>query len=118
MDIQGIYNSAIDYDLEYQEVVECVTDSGKSPDQIFNEVSLKIAKEYMSGQLTYVVADEAINNLWCCMVSHAVESGEEFAKLAYSIYIAFDCGEDEINNVRNPIENKTKPMLNEILSNA
>jgi hypothetical protein len=91
-----------------------------SLDEVFNNVALKIAINFQDRVLNFDDADFAINELWSVMVDYTFL--EEFSgglpHPAYSIYDAFDQGEYDHKDGKDPIEYHTKRLLKEALSDA
>lgn len=85
-----------------------------------NALSLRIARRFDQSSMSYDDADAAMNAIWQTMI-HYVTRQEPDAKIwepTYSIYCAFDAGEYDHGDGKDPVEQFTKPAVKAILSAA
>lgn len=85
--------------------------------ELYNALSLTIARRFLDGAITFDDADGIANNLYAMMVEDAVEHGGDgsYPEPAFAIYDAFDAGEWDRGDGSDPVERYTKPALREIL---
>jgi hypothetical protein len=88
--------------------------------EIYNQLSLEIARRYDSGLLSFTDADWAMNNINPFWIDDAVKFGDGFVlpEPADSIYLAFDAGEWDRGDGKDPEIEFTKPLIRKILENA
>lgn len=94
--------------------------NGKNLDELYNEISIRIAKQFQAGAMSYHDGDAAMNSVFVRMVDDAARFGDgfSFAEPAYSIYLAFDAGEYDHGDGADPVEKFTKPLIEEIVRRA
>jgi len=92
--------------------------SQAKPTQQFNLVSIRIAENFMSGELSYTDADFAMNGVWPVMLDYIMKNDIPLVEPCYAIYEAFDQGEYDHKDGSDPVEKHTKPLLIEVLANA
>jgi hypothetical protein len=117
MDFEDIFKKAMSGDCDLTIVQQSAKKTKCTVSDVFNIVALKIASEFQCGKLNFEDADFAINDLWSVMVDYTF-TGEFDKKLpepAYSIYDAFDQGEYDHKDGKDPVEHHTKRLLLEII---
>tara|TARA_Y100001956_G_scaffold78391_1_gene90041 strand:+ start:39 stop:416 length:378 start_codon:yes stop_codon:yes gene_type:complete len=116
MSYEDIFKKALSGDCDLAIVQQSAKDTKCSASDIFNGVALKIASEFQSGKLNFEDADFAINELWSVMVDYTFtrEFDKKLPEPAYSIYDAFDQGEYDHKDGKDPVEHHTKRLLLEI----
>lgn len=85
---------------------------------LWNIMSLQIAREFHNGNLSYKDSDVAANSIWVKMLPDEPEDGFILPEPAYSIFSAFDQGEFDHGDGSNPVETITKPEIEKILKEA
>ncbi len=79
----------------------------------FNEIALAIAKAFNAGDLTFEQADDGMNTIYGMMVEQ-----DCVIQPASLIYEAFDAGEYDHGNGKDPIDTYTRPAIKEILEES
>jgi len=116
MDFEDIFKKAMSGDCDLATVQQLAKETKCTASDVFNEVALKIASEFQSGKLNFEDADFAINDLWSVMLDYTFtdEFDKKLPEPAYSIYDAFDQGEYDHKDGKDPVEHHTKRLLLEI----
>jgi hypothetical protein len=97
-----------------------VRDGGRfSFNGLCNEVALRVARRFDDGRMPYEDADAVMNMLWLVMTKRAVEEpGLALAETAFEIYEAFDAGEYDHRDGRDPVAAFTRPLIRDILERS
>jgi hypothetical protein len=85
---------------------------------LWNIMSLQIAREFHAGNLSYEDSDVAVNSIYIKMLPGELEDEFILPEPAYSIFNAFDQGEFDHGDGSNPVETITKPQIEKILKEA
>ena len=82
----------------------------------WNAMSLEIARRYINREVSFTDADDAVNAIYSRMLD--VCEQVPFAEPAYSIFLAFDAGEYDHGDGKDPEVTYTIPELERILREA
>ena len=87
----------------------------------YNEISLRLARKYQSGELSYTVCDGILNELWISVLDGLAESAGDRVKVPYpfyEVYEAFDAGEFNRQRDRSddPVKDHTDSLISELLA--
>lgn len=115
MDIEGLLKNLVEGGLSHQDYLDCADQLECSLPDVFNRLSILLAKRFVDGDLSFVVADEVANCIWASMLDFTHKNRMELAEPCYSIYCAFDAGEYDHRDNSDPVEKYTKSELKEIL---
>ncbi len=118
MTSEDTYNKAISGDVTLTEIELHAIASGIDVSESFNQVSLLIAQRFMNGDLSYKVADYAMNGVWSVMLNYIRQCAQPLVEPCYSVYCAFDEGEYDHRDGADPVEKYTRPALQSILGKA
>jgi hypothetical protein len=83
--------------------------------ELYNALSLRIARLFLDELMSFEEADAAMNQLNTIWIDDVIKY--DFPEPAYSVYLAFDSGEFSSDN-QDPIEAYTKPKLRKLMSDA
>lgn len=115
MKIEELANKIINDSEVSSDYKECAKVIGISLDEVFNELSIYIARSFLNGIFSYDDADFAMNAVWSAMLGYVMEKDIHVLEPCYSIYCAFDEGEYDHRDGSDPVEKYTKPLLKQIL---
>lgn len=90
---------------------------GIGVDDVLNELSSRLAADYLSGLLTYDYCDQVINGLFGAITDFAMQN--ERPEPAFPLYMAFDLGEwfrDSDPPGTDPGEKYTRPRVAAIMA--
>jgi len=118
MNIELLINSIVEGKEQKSDYAHCASEMNVRLPQLFNLVSIRIAKSFMSGHLSYADADFAMNSVWPAMLDYIMKSNISLVEPCYAIYEAFDQGEYDHKDGSDPVEKYTKPLLVKVLGNA
>lgn len=106
--------------LVRKEVDAFCVQHGLNAADFFNSLSIDIAKGFDSGELDFWPANHAMNHIFSFLLEDfaLVGDGYEFPEPAFSIYEAFDAGEWDRGDGRDPVITYTAPEIKRILSTA
>jgi hypothetical protein len=109
---------ALEAKLRLEDVTAYYSKAKLPPSDVWNSLAIAIAERFLKGQLTFDVADHAINVLNSLMIQDIGESegAQSLPEPADSIYLAFDRGEyGHHGDGADPVEKYTKPELRKII---
>ena len=87
--------------------------------ELYNRLALVIARDFEKGAMSFELADSAINSIWAMIVDDLSRHPKfAFPELAYAIYEAFDAGEWNRGDGRDPVVVYTRPAIGRILEAA
>ncbi|MDX1538713.1 hypothetical protein [Arsukibacterium sp.] len=118
MNIEDLISKIVEDKEEKGDYDSCASEMNVELPQLFNLVSIRIAENFMSGQLSYTDADFAMNGVWPVMLDYIMKNDIPLVEPCYAIYEAFDQGEYDHKDGSDPVEKYTKPLLIEVLANA
>ncbi|WP_370980222.1 hypothetical protein [Agaribacterium sp. ZY112] len=118
MKIETLIDKIIADKEENGDYHSCASEMNIELPELFNLVSIYLAKGFMSGQISFSDADFAINGVWPVMLDYIMENKAPLVEPCYAIYEAFDQGEYDHQDGCDPVEKHTKPLLVEALKNA
>lgn len=118
MNIELLIKKIVEGEEQKGDYAYCASEMNVELPQLFNVVSIRIAKSFICGHLSYTDADFAMNSVWPVMLDYIMESNISLVEPCYAIYEAFDQGEYDHKDGSDPVEKYTKPLLVEALRNA
>ncbi len=77
-------------------------------------ISLLFASRFIEDNVSYTDADYAMTNIWSHMVDYVMREDIVFPEPALTIYNAFDQGEYDHGDDRNPIDKYTMRSLEKV----
>ena len=82
-------------------------------------VAVVVAEQFLKHTVSFEQGDQILNLLWIRITDDLVEQGtsSSLPKLAYDIYDAFDAGEYDHGDGKDPVMTHTIPALQETLTN-
>jgi hypothetical protein len=88
-------------------------------DDVCNTMALTIAQRFNDSVMSYEDADGVANALGGLMLGHvAREPDAILPEPAWTIYLAFDAGENDRGDDADPVEKFTKPLIRDLLRDA
>jgi hypothetical protein len=120
-DIDGLVQRLLDDDANLAIFDEVSGPHGVAFNEVCNAAALAVAHRFRSGVLIFSDADLAMNRLFAIMVNdmnRQPQSEVELAEPAYSLYCAFDAGEYDHGDGKDPVETITRPEVQRLIRDA
>jgi len=106
------------YGLQMHIAEEWMRGTGLSGREICEVVAAWLAYGFASGRLTFEFGDMIANDLNTFAQTDA-RTGQWFhTPFSWEVYLAFDAGEFSLTPGFDPVEGKTRPMINDIIQRA
>lgn len=102
--------------LTLLDLSETCVEHDAGPDEILNELAVRLAEGYLAGSLTYEFCDNVVNGLFGAIIEFGMDNG--LPEPAFDIYLAFDQGEwvrESDPQDIDPSEKYTRPAVIEIM---
>jgi hypothetical protein len=119
-DIDSIIRTAATEGLDLEAIAAFCRSKNLHFNELCNSIALSVARRFDDSLLTYEDADSVMNAVFGIMIAVAGREGDGFvfAEPAYSIYLAFDAGEYDHGDGKDPIEHHTKPLIKTALKDG
>lgn len=87
-------------------------------DAMLDAVSLRLARRYADGQLSFELADAIANELYVLPIAYSARTDNFWPPLFWEIYLAFDSGEFHRTHDRSddPVAEHTAPAIQALLA--
>ena len=118
MSIEQLSNKLVDGSVTKNDFAVCCDQLNCSLPDVFNQISLHLAKRFLNQDLAYEAADSAMNMVWAAMLEFMSGNNLPLVEPCYSIYQAFDEGEYDHRDGSDPVETYTRPALNALVKMA
>ena len=116
MDLQSLIRKIDDGDCALADFEKVASHTGDTVQQIFSKTALYFAKAFMNHEIDFDTADSALEWIFDAMLRRTYSTSESIADtIAFPIYIAFDAGEYDHGDGKDPVETYTIPQLQKIL---
>ena len=118
--LERIIAQAIQGNISREEATALCEASSIGLDDLYNRMSLTIARKFDTAEMSFEDADLAMNDVYRMMVEDACKFGDwfEFAEPAFSIYRAFDSGEFDRGDGVDPVDKYTRPEIRRLIGQA
>ena len=111
MNIETLLAKLVEGNAGASDFALCSTQSNCSRAEVLNAVSCLIATRFLNQNITYEMADAAMNAVWAAMLEYTSENNLPLVEPCYTIYLAFDEGEYDHGDGADPVEKYTKPLF-------
>lgn len=116
MDLQYLIIKIDNGDCTLADFEEAASHTGYTVQQIFSKTALYFAKAFMNHEMDFDTADSALEWIFDAMLRRTYSTSESIADtIAFPIYEAFDAGEYDHGDGKDPVETYTIPRLQKIL---
>lgn len=118
--LRALVSRAVGGHIRREDVREVARAAQIRAQDVYNDVLIHVAREFLQDRLGFWDADAAANAVWALIVLDICDHGEgyELPQPAYDIYEAFDDGEFDHGDGHDPVERHTKPRLRRLLDVA
>ncbi|HCN44733.1 MAG TPA: hypothetical protein DIT18_02940 [Pseudomonas sp.] len=116
-DLKALWVNAAEHGLTLNDLSAIAMRYDIGADDLLNELSSRLAVDFLSGSLTYDFCDQVINGLFDAITDLGIQN--EFPEPAFALYKAFDQGEwvrqDDPPGI-DPGEKYTRPQVVAIMA--